>query len=85
MNHEAVYALYPNVVRVLDDVAYDVNGVVVKCDADAVAAWVSPEQYKRDRARAYPSIQDQLDQIYHEGIDAWKATIAAVKQEYPKP
>ena len=85
MNHEAIYALYPNVVRVLDDVAYDANGAVVKCDADAVAAWVSPEQYKRDRARAYPSIPDQLDQIYHEGIDAWKATIAAVKQEYPKP
>ena len=34
---------------------------------------------------AYPSIADQLDTIYHEGIDAWKAQIAAVKQEYPKP
>lgn len=85
MNHEAVYVLYPNVVRILDDVAFDVNGDVVSYDADAVAAWVSPEQYKRDRSRAYPSIPDQLDQIYHEGIDAWKATIAAVKQEYPKP
>ena len=41
--------------------------------------------YKLDRARAYPSIADQLDQIYHEGIDAWKETIAAVKAEYPKP
>jgi hypothetical protein len=36
-------------------------------------------------AQAYPSITDQLDTIYHEGIDAWKVTIAAVKQEYPKP
>lgn len=85
MNHEAIYALYPNVVRILDDVPYDADGNVVAHDADAVAAWVSPEQYKRDRAQAYPSIPDQLDQIYHEGIDAWKATIAAVKQEYPKP
>ena len=41
--------------------------------------------YKLDRASAYPSIADQLDQIYHEGIDAWKETIAAVKAEYPKP
>jgi hypothetical protein len=41
--------------------------------------------YKLDRAEAYPSIADQLDQIYHEGIDAWKTTIAAVKAEYPKP
>ena len=48
-------------------------------------AWQSENGYKLDRARAYPSIADQLDQIYHEGIDAWKETIAAVKAEYPKP
>jgi bisphosphoglycerate-dependent phosphoglycerate mutase len=42
-------------------------------------------KYQRQRAQAYPSIADQLDKIYHEGIDAWKAQIAAVKQEYPKP
>ena len=41
--------------------------------------------YAEKRAAAYPSIADQLDLIYHEGIDAWKAQIAAVKQEYPKP
>ena len=42
-------------------------------------------EYQRQRAKAYPSMADQLDLIYHEGIDAWKAQIAAVKQEYPKP
>jgi len=42
-------------------------------------------QYARDRAEAYPSIEDQLDKIYHDGIDAWKADIKAVKDEYPKP
>ena len=41
--------------------------------------------YQRQRSAAYPSIADQLDTIYHEGIDAWKAEIAAVKTEYPKP
>jgi hypothetical protein len=41
--------------------------------------------YKEQRAAAYPSIADQLDQIYHDGLDAWKATILAVKQEFPKP
>jgi len=50
---------------------------------DAHADYASKE-YQRQRAQAYPSIADQLDTIYHEGIDAWKATIAAVKQEYPK-
>jgi len=43
------------------------------------------KEYQRQRAAAYPSIADQLDTIYHEGIDAWKAEIAAVKTEYPKP
>lgn len=40
--------------------------------------------YQRSRAEAYPSIADQLDDIYHNGIDAWKATIKTVKDKYPK-
>jgi hypothetical protein len=55
-------------------------------EADAItASKVVPLTYQELRAAAYPSIADQLDKIYHEGIDAWKTTIAAVKQEYPKP
>ncbi len=42
-------------------------------------------QYKVDRSKEYPYIQDQLDQIFHEGIDAWKETIQAVKDANPKP
>ena len=42
-------------------------------------------EYQRKRAAAYPSWQDQLDKIYHEGIDAWKAEIQAIKDQYPKP
>ena len=40
--------------------------------------------YQRSRAEAYPSITDQLDDIYHNGLDAWKLTIKAVKDKYPK-
>ena len=36
------------------------------------------------RKDAYPSIQDQLDDIFHNGIDGWKETIQAVKDKYPK-
>ena len=43
------------------------------------------EEYKRKRIEEYPKMQEQLDQIYNEGIDAWKATIKAVKDKYPKP
>ena len=81
----AIYSLYPQVVRTIGGEAFDAQGNQVTIDLDAVNAWVDPEAYKQQRAQAYPSIVDQLDTIYHEGIDAWKATIAAVKQEYPKP
>lgn len=41
--------------------------------------------YSNKRSAAYPSIEDQLDKIFHEGIDAWKADIQAIKNIYPKP
>ena len=85
MNHKAIYALYPQTVTVDDGAgAFDADGNTVVIDIDAVNAWVDPDQYKYSRAKAYPPITDQLDQIYHEGVDAWKATILAVKEEFPK-
>ena len=85
MNHKAVYKLYPQVVKISDANAFDADGNTVVIDIDAVNAWVDPDAYKYSRATAYPSIADQLDTIYHQGLDAWKATILAVKEEYPKP
>tara|TARA_R100001086_G_scaffold1299_1_gene824 strand:- start:814 stop:1107 length:294 start_codon:yes stop_codon:yes gene_type:complete len=40
--------------------------------------------YQRNRLKEYPSIADQLDDLYHNGIDGWKKTIKAVKDKYPK-
>jgi len=42
------------------------------------------KEYQRNRAAEYPSIVDQLDKIFHDGIDEWKETIQAVKDKYPK-
>ena len=42
------------------------------------------KQYKRDRAREYPSMADQLDDIFHNGIDGWRTSIQAIKDKYPK-
>ena len=48
-------------------------------------AWdLENDSYKSKRRAEYPSIADQLDDIYHNGIDAWKTTIKAVKDKYPK-
>jgi hypothetical protein len=43
------------------------------------------KEYQRKRASEYPSIGDQLDYIYHNGIDAWKTDIIdPIKNKYPK-
>ena len=41
--------------------------------------------YLRQRQNAYPSVEEQLDILYHQGYDGWKADIAAIKAKYPKP
>ncbi len=85
MNHKAIYALYPTVVTFDDGAgAFDAQGNKVAIDEAAVAAWVDPNAYKAQRAAAYPSMADQLDLLYHGGMDAWKAAITAVKEEFPK-
>lgn len=43
------------------------------------------KQYQRDRASEYPPIADQLDMIFHGGVDQWKAAIQQIKDKYPKP
>lgn len=40
--------------------------------------------YKTQRAAEYPSIADQLDLLYHGGIEGWKTAIKVVKDKYPK-
>ena len=71
--------------------ATDANGNSVVLDEALITAEVTRlqaiydvKQYARDRAKAYPSTADQLDDIYHNGVEGWKATIQAVKDTYPK-
>ena len=58
----------------------DVNAGLKKLQDDFDAL-----DYARKRAAEYPSVVDQLDDIYHNGIDGWKATIKKTKDKYPKP
>ena len=47
------------------------------------AEWET-KKYQRDRATEYPPIAEQLDDIYHNGIDGWKTTIKTIKDKHPK-
>ena len=42
------------------------------------------ENVYENRRNEYGSVVSQLDEIYHNGIDAWKSRIASVKNKYPK-
>ena len=62
----------------VDDIYEQGIGIVEGAD------YVGVTTYTEARAAEYPPIEDQLDKIYHNGIDAWKADIKAIKDKYPK-
>ena len=56
------------------------NGIGIVEGAD----YVGVTTYTEARAAEYPPLEEQLDKIYHSGIDAWKADIKVIKDKYPK-
>jgi uncharacterized protein YpuA (DUF1002 family) len=87
--HKAIRAIHNSVVSINGNtqetiIAKDINGNQVNIDWSKVNVWLDPEQYKIDRIKEYPSIVDQLDDIFHNGIDGWKLRIQTIKDKYPK-
>jgi hypothetical protein len=89
--HLAIRNTHSSVVTINGDTdATDVNGNVVTLDESLITAEIQKLQaeydskkYARDRQAEYPSIADQLDDIYHNGVAGWKSSIKAVKDKYP--
>ena len=82
--HEAIYKTNPTVVTIRGDDAFDAEGNPVSYDESAVQAYIDAHAYIAKRQAEYPSLPDQFDLIYHQGLDAWKAVIQATKDKYPK-
>ena len=57
----------------------EIDAEVIRLEAEYYA-----QEYARKRQAEYPAIADQLDEIYHNGINAWKAVIKVTKDKYPK-
>lgn len=93
LDFDAIRKAYPKTVVINDDLgAFDKDGKSITLEQskiDAARTTLNAEyaalEYARNRAAEYPSIEDQLDNIYHNGIDAWKTTIKTIKDKYPKP
>tara|TARA_R110002020_G_scaffold118000_3_gene269756 strand:+ start:2152 stop:2433 length:282 start_codon:yes stop_codon:yes gene_type:complete len=87
--HNAIRGTHSSVVTINGNtketiIATDNNGDEVSINWSSVNAWTDPNEYKYKRENEYPSIEDQLDDIYHNGVDGWKATIKITKDKYPK-
>ena len=92
MDFYAIRRAYPNAGYIDETVVKDKSGNVIETEQakiDTARAAIDAEyaalEYSRSRAAEYPSVVDQLDLIYHSGIDAWKAKIKETKDKYPKP
>ena len=85
---KSIRKLYPNVVIMRDDIAYDANNNEVTYDNTAVEAEIAKNAYKEQRTMAYKPLAEQLDMQYWDrvnGTDTWKQHIDAVKTAHPKP
>tara|TARA_A200000159_G_scaffold110407_1_gene103411 strand:- start:1208 stop:1480 length:273 start_codon:yes stop_codon:yes gene_type:complete len=88
LDHEAIRKAYPDAVTVNDSTgAFDSSGnkiILEQSKIDAARVELAKLDYQKKRADEYPSVVDQLDLIYHSGIDAWKTKIKETKDKYPK-
>jgi len=81
---------YPNVggISTRDGVITEWNASLPELTQELVdsieAEWEASEGHKEKRRAEYPSIEDQLDDLYHNGISGWSATIKTTKDKYPK-
>ena len=85
--NEAIYALNPQIVRIENNIAYDINGNEIAYDKIAVENLVASEAYKTKRAAEYPSFIDYLDGIVkgdQAQIQTYIDACKAVKAKYPK-
>jgi len=87
----AIRNTHSTVVTMRGDEAFDdndnpitLNEALITAELTRLQAEQDSTQYQRDRATEYPAIADQLDDIFHNGIDGWKATIQLTKDKYPK-
>jgi hypothetical protein len=62
-----------------DPTQAEIDAEVIRLQAEYDA-----QAYARNRSTEYPALAEQLDEIYHNGVASWKATIKVTKDKYPK-
>jgi hypothetical protein len=81
---KAEWVLRGDVLEWLDSKQTEPTQSEIDAEITRLQAVYDSQAYARSRAVEYPTIADQLDDIYHNGVDGWKATIKVTKDKYPK-
>ena len=71
-------------VRDINDLAIEIDEDLIQQELVKLQAEYDAQEYARNRQAEYPALAEQLDEIYHNGIDSWKAIIKVTKDKYPK-
>ena len=74
-----------NQITWLDSNPSNISTTQIETKLAELIATYNKLKYQRERASEYPSIVDQLDEIYHNGLDGWKSKIKLIKEKYKKP
>jgi archaellin len=86
--HNAIIELYPQVVSIRGDIAYDINNQEVKYDKKSAQDYVDSQAYKQKRQAEYPPMSDYLDAVVKDDkaqMQSYIDACLAVKLKYPKP
>ena len=89
--NDSIYALYPTVVTIRGDIAYDKDENIVDYNEATVQAYIDSQAYIENRQREYPPLADLADALYHQSkgdetkLTAYLAKCESVKTKYPKP
>ena len=92
MRHIAIKNIYPDTrmingesdVRDINDLAIEIDEDLIQQELVKLQAEYDAHENERNRQAEYPALAEQLDEIYHNGIDSWKAIIKVTKDKYPK-
>jgi len=91
VNAQAVFALYSNAVKTVENKAFDVDGKEIELNMTNINNWVDSNAYVDKRIAEYPSIVEQLDLLYKDMLadkgdksGTWFAAVKSVKDKYPK-
>ena len=68
-----------------DDISHKPTWQQVVQEYDVLLGEQEKTKYVFQRSKEYPSIEEQLDLIFHGGLEEWQQQIQAIKDKYPKP